>query len=348
MKIGFTTYPTAFQRAGGLEVQMRETADALIALGHDVRIVDLYTEKLCDYDLIHHFSLKHSSIRILQYAKLCGIPVVATPLMNPWKTSWELRRINFLRSLLHRLFGNDFSGYWDDLARSFELCDAIFPLTDAESQTIAHFQPSAARICTVVPNGISDFFFQAQPHLYHKAFGDAGKFVLVPSSIEPRKNQLAIVRAAVAEGISCVLAGPILDQDYFNACRNVDADSVAYLGELPYSGELLVSAFAAASCVPLLSQVEPFGLTPFEALASGTPSILTTTSGVTTESHPPFFFRVPPNDQRALRHALTIAVNSPRDRAACRRLAQPLRWGSSAEKLDLVYQSIFRETTMKS
>lgn len=340
MKIGFTTYPTAFQRAGGLEVQMRETANALIALGHDVRIVELYSEKLCDYDLIHHFSLKHSSVRILQYAKLCGIPIVATPLMEPWTSSWELRRINFVRNLLHRFFGHEFSGYWDDLTRSLQLCDAIFPLTDAELRTIVRFQPSAGSLCTVVPNGVSEVFFNADPHQYQQAFENEGPFILVPSSIEPRKNQLAIAKAAAAGGIKCVLAGPILDQDYFHACRKVGAEWVTYIGEFPYPGELLVSAFAAASCVPLVSQSEPFGLTPFEALASGTPSILTTSSGVTMKSNPPYFFRVSPNDERALKQALSAAVNSPRNRDACRRLAQPFRWNRAAEKLNAIYQTV--------
>lgn len=340
MKIGFTTYPTAFQRSGGLEVQMRETANALITMGHDVHIVELYSENLCDYELIHHFSLKHSSLRILQYAKLCRVPIVATPLMNPWKSAWELRRIHLIRSLLHRLFGHDFSGYWDDLARSLQLCDAIFPLTELELQALTKFQPSVSQLCTVVPNGVSEMFFRATPHCYHQAFGNGGKFVLIPSSIEPRKNQLAILKAAAAQGIKCALAGPILDSEYFHACVAVGAEHVSYLGELPYGSELLVSAFAAASCVPLVSQVEPFGLTPFESLASGTPSILSTRSGVMMESHPPFFYRVSPNDDRALRQALSAAVNAPRNRDACRQLAQTFRWSNSAEKLNAVYQKL--------
>jgi len=340
MKIGFTTYPTAFQRPGGLEVQMRETANALIAIGHDVHIVELYREKLCDFDLIHHFSLKHSSLRILQYAKLCGIPIVASPLMEPWISLWELRRIHVVRNLLHRLFGHDFAGYWDDLAHSLRLCNAIFPLTDAELRTIARFQPSAGSLCTVVPNGVSEAFFHADPNLYRQTFGNEGPFILVPSSIEPRKNQLAIAKAAAAEGLKCVLAGPILDQDYFQACRKVGAEWLTYIGELPYPGDLLVSAFAASSCVPLISRIEPFGLTPFEALASGTPSILTTSSGVTMKSEPPYFFRVSPNDEQALKQALSAAVNTPRNRYACRQLAEPFRWSSSAEKLNAIYQKV--------
>jgi glycosyltransferase involved in cell wall biosynthesis len=338
MRIGYTTYPIAFQRRGGLEVQIRETAAALQSQGHDVRIVELYSEKLCDYDLIHHFSIKHGSVRILQYARACGIPVVATPLIDPLVSPLRLGVIGLVRRLLHRIFGHDFSGYWDELDTSLRLCDALFPLTERERTVIRRFQPAAVEKCVVVPNGVTARFFAATPDAFLERFPVPRPFLLLPSSVEGLKNQATVIREAASAGIHSVMLGPIIDREYHRSCMALGGNNVTYLGELPYQDPLLVSAFAAADCVVLLSsRAEAFGLVPFEALAAGTPSILTTCSGVDTESQPPFFFRVPPSGGKPLRAALEAVVRTPRNREACRRLVEPMQWGRVAATLAEAY-----------
>jgi glycosyltransferase involved in cell wall biosynthesis len=341
MRIGFTTYPVAFQRPGGLEVQIRETANALRELGADVEIVELYSRKLSDYDIIHHFSLKHSSHRILQYAQGLGVPVVATPLADPLLHPFKVDAIKLGRRSIHKLLGRTFASYWDDLEAGLSLCAHVFPLTHREGETLERFYPPIRGRCTVVTNGVADRFFNADPAEFLRQYGNASPILLLPSSIEPRKGQLEAINAARHLGLRIAVAGPILDQDYWERCKHAAGDALLYLGELAADGEMLVSAFAAADCVALLSIFEPFGLVPFEALAAGTPSLLTTRSGVDTKSSPPWFQRVDPFNSDSITSALRTALSADRDRDACRALVADMRWSRAATQLLDAYEAIF-------
>jgi len=340
MRIGFTTYPVAFQRPGGLEVQIRETAAALRAIGADVRIVELYSERLSDYDIIHHFSLKHGSHRILQYARSFGIPVVATPLADPLVRPTQLHAINIARRVLHRLFRSTFSGYWDELQSALSICTRVFPLTHRERTILETFYPRIRGKCTVVANGVAERFFAADPTEFRRRYNAPSPILLLPSSIEPRKNQFEVIRAARSLGVTIAAAGPVLDLDYWERCKQLAGDSLLYLGELPANSRLLLSAFAAADCVALISVSEPFGLVPFEALAAGTPALLTKNSGVDTHSSPPWFQRVDPLNARSITTALATALSVNRDRGACRALVADMRWANAASLLLREYEAI--------
>jgi glycosyltransferase involved in cell wall biosynthesis len=340
MRIGFTTYPVAFQRPGGLEVQIRETAEALRAIGADVRIVELYSEKLSDFDIIHHFSLKHSSHRILQYAHGLGVPVVASPLADSSISPIQVHAINLARRSIHKLFGSTFSGAWDDLETALKLCAHVFPLTERERKVLEEFCPSVRGRSTVVGNGVADSFFSADSAEFHRHFHTKPPILFLPSSIEPLKNQLKVIHAARALGLTIALAGPILDSAYWERCRSVGGTSILYLGALPAKSELLLAAFAAADCVALLSEYEAFGLVPFEALAAGTPALLTTNSGVDRPSSPPWFQRVDPRDTQAITTALATALSAHRDRDACRSFVADMRWGNAASLLLREYEAV--------
>jgi glycosyltransferase involved in cell wall biosynthesis len=340
MRIGYTTYPVAFQRSGGLEVQIRESADALRGLGADVHIVELYSEKLDEFDIIHHFSLKHGSDRIVQYAHTLGIPVVATPLVDPATSPISLDAINLGRRILHKLAGHTFRSYWDELEASLSVCDHVFPLTGRERAVLERFYPPTKTKCTVIGNGVADRFFQADASRFRALYPLTRPMVLSPSSIERRKNQLQLIAATRRLGAAIVMAGPILDEGYWEACQAAAGDSLIYLGELPADSELLCSAFAAADCVALVSHIEPFGLVPFEALAAGTPALLTTQSGVDTQTAAPWFQRVNPSSPKAIDKALRTAIGAKRDRAACRALVSHMRWQGIATQLLDAYYSV--------
>tara|TARA_R110002110_G_C13459467_1_gene718051 strand:+ start:286 stop:1323 length:1038 start_codon:yes stop_codon:yes gene_type:complete len=341
MKVGITTYPVAFQRKGGLEVQIRQTMQALQGLGVETTLVDLSREKLKNFDIIHHFS--HSSFRIFESAQSSGIPLVLSPLVELVQSRLRLHKIRFINYALHKAFGQEFRTRWHDTMGSLRLANAILPLTEAENSVIKGLVPEVADRTQVVPNGITEDFFAASPTLFRTTYPDLREFVLVASSIVPYKNQLAVIRAARAAGYHTVLVGSKSSEDYFGECMQAGGTTVTYLGELEYPSPMLTSLFAAAGVVVLASMQEPFGLVPFEALAAGTPSILTTRSGVDWEGNPPYFQRVRPDSDDDIYNALRTAMEAPPNPSACMQLVQDMRWNAVAQRILGIYESVLQE-----
>lgn len=340
MKIGLTTYPTAFQNKGGLEVQIRQTERALRDFGVDVRIVDPYVQKLNEFDIIHQFSLGHSSLRILQKAKNWGIPCVTSPMADPLNSTFEIYKVRFICYVLPHLTGQGFRTRWHDMIDGLLLSDAICTITNREKQVIERLVPSIRGKVYVTPNGVTQEFFAADPAHFEALHPDLGPFVLVASSVLPHKNQLPVIEAAKSLGYRVVLIGSILDQHYYDLCIAAGGNMVTYLGEYDYPSESLTSLFAAASVVVLASTFEPFGLVPFEALAAGTPAILTKASGYDRLPDPPYFQRVNPHSAVDIKKALRVAWDTPRDRRVCRDSVVDLQWSVVARTLVGVYESI--------
>ncbi|MDJ0751830.1 MAG: glycosyltransferase [Woeseiaceae bacterium] len=343
-KVGVTTYPTSLQNQGGLQVHIKETVLALKQLGIDVEIADPYHENLSKYDLIHHFSLNHASFRILRVAKSYGVKCVATPMVEPIHSDWRIRKIRWVTKGMHRLFGNEFRNRWQDTLDGLSIADAITPITDNEGENIRKLVPAVADRIHVIPNGVTELFFSASS----EAGGDEldlphEPFVLLPSSIQPYKNQLPVVRAARRLGYQTVLVGPIYNQAYFQSCLDAGGENVLYAGVLDYFSPALARLFASAGIVVLASKIEPFGLVPFEALAAGTPSVLTRASGLKTPANPPYFQRVDPNDEQEIADVLRIGISAPRNRDACRNMVEDMRWLNVGRQLCSVYDSVLAQ-----
>lgn len=340
MKIGLTTYLTTFQNRGGLEVQIRKTAEGLNLLGIDARIVELTRENVADYDIIHHFSLNHASFRVLETARRAGVGTVVTPIVTADFRPQDAWRVKATTYALHRLLGPEYRTRWHNILDGLKCSDAVCTLTDTERELILKLDVADPGAIHVVPNGVSEEFFRADPTPFSNHYPNLGGSVLIASSIRPYKNQLRVIKAARRAGLHTVLAGPVVDDAYFHACMRAGGECVTYVGELDYPSPELVGAFAAAGVVVLASTREPFGLVPFEALAAGTPSILTTVSRVSRPSAPPYFQRVDPLDERALQSALDAAVQAPRAPDKCRALVEDMSWGRVCTQLSDIYRSV--------
>jgi len=340
MKVGFTTYPMNFQTKGGLEVQIRQTERALLNLGIDVQIVNPYAQKLKEFDIIHLFSLRHAGLRTLQHARSYGVPCVTTPLVEPLCSSFQINKVRFICYLLLRLLGQEFRTEWHDIMDGLLLSGVICAITNQEKKVIEQLVPSTKGRVYVTPNGITQEFFTANPDYFKSRHPGFGSFILMPSSIFPLKNQLLVIEAAKSLGYRTILVGSILDQDYFDLCMTAGEGAVTYLGEYEYPSESLTSVFAAARVVVLASTFEAFGLVPFEALASGTPAILTKASGYDRLPNPPYFQWVDPCSIEDIKRSLRVAWDAPRNREACRDSVNDMQWSSVGRSLMEIYESI--------
>lgn len=343
MRVGILSYPMLFQRDGGLQVQVRETMAALNALdgaGLDVKLADPVTERLDQYDLIHVFSAINGNHRLVETAREMAVPVVLSPLISPgWNRTSGLCA-DFAGRITGRLTGWKVQTSFAQAKRAVQLADLLLALGDAERDAIlSAFRVEGSRI-RVLPNGVAPRFFVATPELFRKATGIAGPFVLMVAAITPYKNQLGLAQAMRGLELPLVLIGRcgIGDSAYLRALLQLPW--VRWLGELPHDSPLLASAYAAASVAALPSQGEVFPLSVLEALAAGTPAVMTAESALQLDDGGAALRRVAWDDAAAQREAVRALAASSPPRAAVRKLVERYRWEKVAADIAACYAEV--------
>lgn len=340
MKIGLLSYPMLWQRTGGLQIQIIKTLDSLKNIGHEVKLVDILQDKLCDFDLIHVFYAGHGTGRILEEAKLQGVKTVITPLIHADR-GWATRRRNVLASwLTARLSQYQHRTTFDEICATLAASDHILPMSSAEMETMLRVYNQPRNKMTVVPNGIDPQFLVANAGPFRKLYGQEEKFVLIVGSVSLYKNQLGVIRATRAEGWPVVLLGQVAEEAYLTACLEEGEGRVRHLGVLDHDDPLLASAYAAAGVTVLASQGESFGLTAVESLAAGTSAVITRANGLGLAPKPPLLAYVDPQDTAALAAAISAAMRSGENIPGCRALVAGLSWQKAAETIEAVYRNV--------
>ncbi len=190
---------------------------------------------------------------------------------------------------------------------------------------------------------------QAQRRV-HEKFGIADEFILFVSTIEPRKN-LPTLLAAYSKLIDqyksaarLVIAGHKgwLTDEVDQAVEKYKlADKVCFLGSVP--NQDLAYLYNAARVLALPSFYEGFGLPPLEAMASGTPVIVSNVSSL-PEVVGDAGLLVDPNDVDGWTVALhrVLSDNALRDELAAKGLkrAAHFSWERAARETLNVYNKV--------
>ena len=128
------------------------------------------------------------------------------------------------------------------------------------------------------------------------------------------------------------------------AARHAEGQRVVFTGRR--TRDLLKLYYAAADALVTTPWYEPFGITPLEAMACGTPVIGSAVGGLTyTIKDGESGLLVPPNDPQALGATLAHFYASPRlakrmGRAALRRAHTRFTWERVARELETVYAQV--------
>lgn len=184
-----------------------------------------------DVDLVHLQSLHYLPVAMAPLLSAPSLLTLHTP-PTPWLESALRRRVDGVPAL-----------------------SAVSPVT-------ARLWQDVATIEDVVPNGID---------LDAWSPGPGGEGAVWSGRIVTEKAPHLAIDAARAAGLTLTLAGPVLDEAYWEAeVRPRLGDDVQHVGHLDHDE---LRTLVGASKVAIVSSVwdEPFGLVAVEAMATGTP-----------------------------------------------------------------------------
>jgi glycosyltransferase involved in cell wall biosynthesis len=346
MRVGILSYPMLFQRDGGLQIQVRETIAALNRLPKqatrplDVQLVDANHQRLADFDVLHVFSASNGTYRIMEMASEQGVPVVLSPLLSPgWgrASAWRARLADRLAGRLTEWMVQT---SYAQTRRALQLADVVIALGEAERDAIVQGFGMGADAIRVLPNGINPHFFTANGDLFQRETGIAGPFALMVGSISPYKNQLGLAQALTGAGLPLVLIGAAPREQQAYLQHLLDLPHVRWLGALDHADPLLASAYHAADVAALPSQGEVFPLSVLEALAAGTPVVMTAQSALDLPDSAFALRKVRWDDGAAQRQAILELLALPPERRRVQALVERFTWERvAAQIVDCYYQA---------
>jgi len=207
---------------------------------------------------------------------------------GPWRKVVTVHDLAYLR--MPWLLTKESRRYYNGIRRAVAWADAIIAVSEATARDL--------RDLLDVPVAKVDVIYEAADEaltpmpkaeaaaVVQQQYGLAGPFVLFVGTIEPRKNLPTLVHAVSLlrreMPVQLVVAGRRgwLSEPVFDAVRRQAlGDGVVFLGEV--SPAELRPLYSAAEVVTLPSLYEGFGLPPLEAMACGTPVVISNAAALT-------------------------------------------------------------------
>ncbi len=287
-----------------------------------------------EFDIVHvHSVFSHPSLAAGRAADRAGVPYVVRPLgqLDEWSLSQHgWRKKVFLALGGRNLVGRAAALHWTD-----------------ESERRRAPQFAAERPSFVAPLGVDERLFEEREE------GERARVILFLSRLHPKKNVEALIDAfgslgGEADGWRLVVAGDG-KEEYVVSLRSRAAATgrpVEFVGWL--TGEQKSRALSTASLLVLPSKQENFGVVVAEAMATGTPVVVSEAVALSGDVLRAGAGWVAPQDSSGLARVLSEAISSPSERArrgvAGRTLAERrYRWRAVARELAARYEALAAE-----
>jgi glycosyltransferase involved in cell wall biosynthesis len=144
--------------------------------------------------------------------------------------------------------------------RSARRADRLLVVSERTKRDVVELYGISPDRVTVTPNAVDPAFSPG---------GGPGSYLLFVGAIQERKNPLAALEAANEVGLPLVVAGPEKDEALARVLRAQGADTRGYVEKSE-----LAALYRGAAALVLPSRYEGFGLPVLEAMACGTPVVL--------------------------------------------------------------------------
>jgi len=353
------------QHPGGDTTQILNTAEKLRQRGITIDFESSLPRNLHTYDLVHLFHLDRlwENERYCRKIRSQGCPVILSPIY--WPTfEYDREARPGLQGFMARTFGNRcyqsarivqrwlFGLVLECGYRSFHVplfdfkraalsvlrnISVLLPNSKAELRQIeAQFGIQLPSV--VVPNAVDVDTFYAS----NGTQTDRRREVLCVGRIEPRKNQLNLIRALRSSGIPLVLVGHSgrFNYGYYRRCRREAGDNVRFVDY--QNASQLRDFYRRAWVHACVSWYETPGLVNLEAALCGC-AVVATPGGCTREYLGDQAYYCEAGDTESIRKAIGIAFDQGSSKELAQRVARHYTWQQAAEKTWTAYQLALKD-----
>ena len=210
--------------------------------------------------------------------------------------------------------------------RAVKRANAVFVVSErTKRDVISHYGTAESRL-VVTPNGVDP--------RYTPGLG-SHDYVLFVGAIHSRKEPLAALAAARDVGLPLVVAGPARDEALASALRAGGADLRGYV-----TPDEELGLYRGAAALVLPSRFEGFGLPVAEAMACGTPVVLSSEPALREVAGEAGVYAVDGDYSAALRQALS--ERAERSALGVARAAQ-FTWAETARKTAATYREVLAQ-----
>lgn len=359
MKVAFISRATLYTSPGGDTQQLDMTAHNLRKLGVEV---DVYLANqnidYSKYDLLHFFNIIRPA-DILKHIEASRKPYVVSTIFVEYGSTDGVGKV---QSLIKKTFGDNALEYFKVIARAVKNGEKIvsasyivrghensiryvmkkakilLPNSESEFKRLqGKYNVSGAKH-HVIPNGINT-------DLALKKYPESDKYkgaVLCMGRIEPRKNQLNLIRALNDTDYQLYIHGKPSPNagSYFEQCKSEAGDNIHFGTHL--GSEELFTAYSNAKVHVLPSYFETTGLSSLEAAVMGC-NIVVTDRGDTKDYFSDFAWFCEPGDPDSIRQAIDDAYNKPYDKSVREHIMSKYTWECAAEETLKAYKKVFNK-----
>ncbi|MBI4043156.1 MAG: glycosyltransferase family 4 protein [Deltaproteobacteria bacterium] len=343
MRVLFFSYPSAFQNVGGGEILLLKMKEYLEKSGVEVKLFDMWADRVEQYDILHVFGSVKDCLGLVKVARSRGVPVVNTPILwSSWKMAffsygaWRAKAKLILRHFMKWAFP-----FFPSARRELLLSsDLLFPSSEMERHFMRRMFAIPDEKMRVIHHATDRLFLNADPVLFRQHY-PFDRFILSVGRIEPRKNQLNLVRAAKKLLFPLVIVGDPVSgfEEYAQQCRLEAPHQVHFLGGLPHDSPLLLSAYAACDLFVLPGWFETPGLAALEAGLAGA-RLAVTECGSTREYFKEHVEYFDPSSPSKIAQAIARALARPKEEVLKQHILDHFTWEKVALDTRRAYEEI--------
>lgn len=372
MKVLMQSRKNFFELRGGDTVQLEKTKMELEKLGVEVDFSLDFEPDLSNYDLVHLSNVTRIQETYLHVknAKKQGKPIVLSTIFWPMDEFERLGQVGIrkfinshvkidteekikaiARYLKDKNSRNEATrnlwkiGYTKMQKYVVDNVDYFLPNSEMEMDEFCKFFGVEKDRYKVIPNAIDADIARKQDEVeIPKEFEKYRNAIICVGRIEPRKNQLSLVKALDKSNYKLILVGAVSDnqKSYFNEIKEIMDRNPNFYYIPKIENSKLYQLYKVCKVSTLPSWLDTPGLVSLEAAAMGC-NLAISSKGSTTE----YFINMAeyclPDDINGIRSAIDRAYAKPQNDKLKNRIFENYTWKIAGQKTLEAYKTILDE-----